>query len=394
MTRGEAALAAGYFSFFGAVGIFQPYWPARLSALGMSAATIGVLLGIANGARIVGPLIAAWLADHSLDRRRLMVWLGGLSVLATAGLWVARAPVPMAVALAVYSLVFNALTPVFDAHALQSLGAGLHRYGRLRLWGSVGFVATTSIVGVLIERRGTVAIGPALGVMVVAMAILLRAAPRTPRPSADGASEAVGPETYRVMLQRPGVRRLLLISFLHLAGFGAYYGFYTLYLHAHGYGAATIGVYWAVGVLAEIAMFAVMPRVLARVPLETLLRVSLGATVLRWALVAACVDSRPVMLLTQLLHLAGFALFHSVTVLVGPRLVPTGAATRVLALMASAGWGAGGVAGSLIAGALWTLIGPWAAFAGATLLALMAYAMAVFAPQSRLPAQAAVVLGR
>jgi MFS transporter, PPP family, 3-phenylpropionic acid transporter len=371
---GEVALAAGYFAYFAAVGVFQPYWPARLAALGLSAAEIGLMLALVNAVRVVGPLGAAWLADQRADRRGLIRLLALAAAAAGVALAGAATPGTMALALACFSLAFNGLMPVYDAHALERLGRDAHRYGFMRLWGSLGFIVAAAAVGSAIARFGTAAIPLGLAAALVATALVALALPPVP-PAA--ARAALGLAGFARALRHGPLRRFLAIVFLHLAGFGAYYGFYTLYLGRFGYGPRTIGLYWGFAVLAEIAMFALGPRLLRRYRLETLLRVALGGTALRWLLVAAFPGTPAVMLASQSLHLLGFGLFHSVTVLLGPRLLPPGGAARALALVASVGWGAGGIAGSLLAGALWQAAGPRTAFVAAAAVALLALLLAL-----------------
>jgi MFS transporter, PPP family, 3-phenylpropionic acid transporter len=371
---GEVALAAGYFAYFAAVGVFQPYWPVRLAALGLSAAEIGLLLSLVNAVRVVGPLGAAWLADQRADRRGLIRLLAVAAAAAGVALALAATAGTMALALACFSLAFNGLMPVYDAHALERLGRDAHRYGFMRLWGSLGYIVAAAAVGVAFARVGEAAIAAGLLSALVACALVALALPAVP-PAAARASLGVA-GFARAFGHRP-LQRFLAIVFLQLAGFGAYYGFYTLYLRRFGYGTTTIGLYWGFAVLAEIAMFALGPRLLRRYRLEALLQVALAGTALRWLLVAAFPQAPAVMLAAQSLHLLGFGLFHSVTVLLGPRLLPPGGAARALALVSSAGWGAGGIAGSLLAGGLWQLAGPRTVFVAAAALALVALGLAV-----------------
>jgi PPP family 3-phenylpropionic acid transporter len=133
---------------------------------------------------------------------------------------------------------------------------------------------------------------------------------------------------------------------------------------------------WGAGVVAEIGLFIAGPRLLSRFALVHLLRAALGLAVVRWLLVAAVPGSLAVQLLAQILHLAAFGLFHSVAVLLGPALMPAGARARAQALVSSLGWGAGGMAGSLVAGFVWEQVGPRAMFVGAALLALIATLLA------------------
>jgi PPP family 3-phenylpropionic acid transporter len=370
--RGEPALAAGYFAYFGAVGIFQPYWPAHLQELGYSAAAIGVLMAAFSAVRVVGPVGSAWLADHLPDPRPLLFGSALLAVGSVVLLAQAEALWASLLGLCAFSLFFNGIMPVYDAHTLDRLGADAHRYGWLRLWGSVGFVATSYGVGLAIDRLGGGVIAWALLAAVVATAVSMPALPAAPRRAARAASGG----TFLAALRRPAVVAFLLVCFLQLASFGGYYSFYTLYLQHHGYDAATIGFYWAWGVVAEIAVFVLGPRLVRRFPLLTLLYAALLGTALRWALVAAFPEQPAVMLFAQTLHLFGFGLFHAVTVLLAPRLLPPGSEARAQALVSSFGWGAGGIAGSLLAGWLWDAAGPRSVYAAGLIIVTLALLVA------------------
>ncbi|MFO0335690.1 MAG: MFS transporter [Pseudomonadota bacterium] len=260
MRRGEFALGAGYFAYFGAVGVFQPYWPSHLQALGYSASAIGVLMAVFSAVRVVGPMGSAWLADHLPDRRPLLLASAILSVVTVVLLAQAEAWWAAAAGLAAFSLFFNGIMPVYDAHTLDHLGADAHRYGWLRLWGSIGFVVTSWAAGLAIAKGGDASIAWALLVCVIATAAAMPWLPRVQR----RARAATAPGTFVLALKRPAVLAFLAVCFLQLASFGAYYSFYTLYLQEHGYGPAAIGFYWAWGVVAEIAVFVLGPRLVKR----------------------------------------------------------------------------------------------------------------------------------
>jgi PPP family 3-phenylpropionic acid transporter len=370
--RSLAWVGAGYLAYFGAVGVFQPYFPLHLTALGLSGAAIGSLFALWSAMRIVGPLGAAWLADVLHDRCVVLKIFALASAACVALLMVSRTLAVIAVTLAAASVFFNGMVPVYDTYALDRLGHRGHGYGRLRLWGSVGFIATSATVGALTTRYGVQIIVPAMFSLVLCTVFVVLRLPaidaRPPSPvSAAAFASALGARPVRVFLA---------VCFLHLAGFGGYYGFYTLYLGSFGYSPATIGFYWAGGVAAEIALFAFGTRLLTRFPLHVLLQVALGSSCLRWVLLAWLPGSHALMLAAQVLHLAGFGLFHSVTVLLGPRLLPAGAATRAQALVSSVGWGAGGIAGSLLAGVCWDHYGHRSVFGVGAVLAALAWALA------------------
>lgn len=375
MKRGDFAVAAGYCAYFGAVGVFQPYWPPYLQHLGFSAAAIGVLMAVFSAVRVVGPVGAAWLADHLPDRRPLLVVAPLLAAATVVALSGAESWWAAALGLAAFSLCFNGVMPVYDAHTLDHLADEKHRYGRLRLWGSIGFVVASYAVGLAVARFGTGAVPWSLLALVLLTAVLALALPRVARRS--HAPTPTG--TFVAALRRPAVIAFLAVCFLQLASFGAYYSFYTLYLQHWGYDAATIGLYWAWGVVAEIAVFVFGPQLVRRFRLSTLLRAALAGTVVRWGLVAAFPDQPVVMFAAQTLHLFGFGLFHAVTVLLAPRLLPAGAEARAQALVSSFGWGAGGIAGSLLAGWLWDAAGPRSVYVVSLIIVMLALVVAVAA---------------
>jgi MFS transporter, PPP family, 3-phenylpropionic acid transporter len=378
-------LAAGYFAYFLAIGVFTPYWSVWLAAQGHSALVIGQLAALVALLRVVGPFAVAWAFDHAQSRQR---WLVGCTclALATLGLLALQAgtgaagpgsspAVPLlavALAMAVYSLSYNALMPAYDAYVLDCLGREQGRYGRWRLWGSVGFIVASTLVGAWQGATGPQVILWATCLGIAATSLTFAALPpapaRTTPPAPAGA--------FFLALRQPAVLVFLAVSFLQLASFGAYYTFFSLYLQRHGYGSTHIGLLWAWGVAAEIAVFVCAPWLVARLRLRTLLQWALLGTAVRWAVLAVAVDVPWVVWTAQVLHLAGFGLFHTVTVLLLPRLLPPGSQARAQALSSSLGWGAGGIAGSLLAGWVWSEHGPDAAFVASAALAAAAALLA------------------
>lgn len=384
--RRDAAIAAGYFAYFGAVGVFQPFFPVHLAALGLSALDIGLVLAVWSALRVVTPLGVAWLADAQTDRRFVLGALALGGVLAAAALVPAASLPAIIAAVAALSVCLNGLMPVYDSHTLLRLGARSDLYGRLRLWGSIGYIASSVGVGFLSARLGAGAIPASLVGFVTLTAVAVLALPPAPRVGERGPNL----REFAAALRRRPLVLLLLVCFLHLAGFGGYYGFYSLYLARQGYGPAMIGLFWAAGVVAEIALFIAAPGLVRRFDAVRLLKIALAASVVRWLVVAAFPGVVALMLAAQLLHLAGFALFHAVTVQLGPTLMPPGTAARAQALVSSLGWGAGGMAGSLIAGELWENVGPRAVFAGGAVLALAAWLVASLGLKPAIDAASAV----
>lgn len=379
MAASRARLAAGYFWYFTAIGLFVPYWPLYLDARGFDAVQIGLLMSVFAALRVVGPPLYAHWADVS---GRPLALLRGAALAALACLaafpWVGSLAA-FALLLAAYSALWNGVMSVYDAHVLEELGPEAGRYGTLRLWGSVGFIATSVLAGGLLDGARVTALPMAIAVLVGCTWLALRGlgpgAPAGPRrPPAP-----LGPA-----LRDRRVHAFLAVSFLMLLSHGAYYGFFSLYLELHGYSRLAIGALWAWAVVAEIGVFLVARRLLARFSLRALTVAAVAATALRWTLIAAVPAEAGLMVFAQALHLASFGLFHLCAVNLARRLFPAGAAARAQALHGSVGYGLGGMLGALASGWAWEQAGPSAAFALAAAAAALGVIVAL-AGLGRLP---------
>ena len=157
----------------------------------------------------------------------------------------------------------------------------------------------------------------------------------------------LGQERLFEVLKRPVVFSLLLVSFLVQLSHGPYYVFFSIYLENYGYSTALIGQLWALGVLAEIGVFLLMPVLLPRYGARALLLVAVILTTLRWLLVAGFADNVVIITFAQLLHAASFGLYHVVVIFLIHRLFTGAHQGRGQALYSSLSFGAGGAIGSL-----------------------------------------------
>ncbi len=367
MIRERAQLAGGYFWYFAALGVFVPYWPLYLAGRGFDAVQIGLVMGVFAGMRIIGPPLYAERADASGRPLALLQAAGLATVACVVAFPVLHSLWAVALALAAYSVLWNGFMAVYDAHVLQRLGDDAGRYGLLRLWGSLGFIATSVLAGMWFEHAGLASLPWLLALLVGITAASLAGLPdaRAQRSAGVGAP-------LRTALRDPRVRTFLAVSFLMLASHGAYYNFFSLYLERFGYARATIGLLWAWAVAAEIGLFLLAPRLMLRWPLQRLMVVALVAAAVRWVALAAWPDRVAVVFAAQALHLASFGLFHLCAVALVQALFPRAAAARGQALYGSVSYGAGGVAGAWLSGWLWREVAPQAAFLAGAALALAA----------------------
>ena len=149
-----------WLTYYGAIGLFNPYSSLWLSHLGYSTLAIGSFASLQSWTRVVAPYGWGWLADHGGRRVALLRLATALSALAAAALWIVRdaGAGPLALVVAALFLANGAVTPIGEALLLKQLhgtgGLDTRRYGRVRMWGSVGFVASVMAFGVVLEVAG------------------------------------------------------------------------------------------------------------------------------------------------------------------------------------------------------------------------------------------------
>lgn len=365
-------LSAFYFFFFGSLGAFAPYWSVYLHSLEFSPLQIGELMAIMMATRIVAPNIWGWIADHTGRRMRIVRIGCFLALLFFAGAFFGTSYAWLAAVMVLFSFFWNAALPQFEAATLNHLGRDTHRYTQIRVWGSVGFIVVVAGLGPLLDRHG-VGMLPAVCFFLMAgiwFATLLA-------PNDDMQAHDTRHGSLRETLRKGPVLAVLAVCFLMQASHGPYYTFYSLYLEAHGYSRGAIGLLWALGVAAEVALYMVLHRIFHRYALELLLVVALAFTTLRWLVIGYFADNVVILGLAQLLHAASFGLYHAVAIQLIHRYFVGRSQGRGQALYSSFGFGAGGALGSLYSGYMWEAVGPTATFLAAAACSAVATIIAV-----------------
>lgn len=372
--EGLAKFSLFYFCYYAALGAYTPYVGRWVDALGHGGYVVGGMLGLWYGTRIFSP--PAWAALTGRSPRPGLWFFGGcVATLALFSLFVsARSAWALLAVMAAFGLFYNAVMPQFEAMTLTALGPRSDQYGRLRLWGSIGFLLVAGSYGALLDRFGGDAF-PLLALPLFAAMVMAAWLHRHDQPPAhvDAAADAGH------LWKRPGVRRFLVVALLMQMGFGPFYVFYTLHLQAHGHSGAAIGGLWALGVLIEILMFWQAPKLIARYGASPLLMACLAVTVLRWLLTAFFASSLPVMALAQATHALSFATFYACCMRLMAEFFPGRRAGAGQSLFFGFSQGVGGVLGAAMAAVAWESAGggalAFALGAAVTAVAWVVYAL-------------------
>lgn len=365
-------LSSFYFFYFALLGAWLPYWPLYMQTLGYSAAQIGVLAAVMQGTKIIAPSVWGWLADRTRARLRVIRAGALAAVCIFAGVFFRHDFYWLILIVAAYSFFWNAVHAQFEVVTLGHLGPLFRYYGRIRLWGSVGFIGAVAGLGFLFDYIALSWL-PWLLLTLLAGIWLSSLLVREPAPLANPVIIKTG--SLAAILRQPVVIAFFVSCFLLQAAHGAYYTFFSVWLETNGYSRADTGLLWSLGVLAEVLLFLLMHRVWKHCNVRSILLLSLALSVLRWLLIAFAVTSLPVLLFAQCLHAATFASYHAAAVELVRRLFAGGHQGQGMALYSGLAYGLGGAFGALVSGLLWTVSGA-GTFALASALSLLALVIA------------------
>ncbi len=345
-------LSSFYWFYFATLGALVPYWSVYLKSLDFSATEIGQLMAMLMATKLVGPNVWGWVADKT-NRRMSVVRLAALmGAVVFSAVFFVEGYLQVALMMIGFSFFWHAALPQFEATTMNHLGDEHHRYAKIRLWGSVGFIITVMGLGESLDDYG-------IGILPIVVLLLLAGIWLSSLLAPDSQEQPYTQDHGSLLkiIKRPEVFSLLLMSFLLQASHGPYYTFFSIYLAELGYSNQLIGGLWALGVLAEIGLFLFVPKLLSRFGARVLLMMALALTVLRWLMLANAAEHLSALLFIQLLHAASFGVIHAVSIHLTHHYFTGPHQGRGQALYSSLSFGAGGALGNLAGGYLWDGLG-------------------------------------
>lgn len=367
------AFATLWFCYFGAMGLFNPYAALWFKDLGFSTLAIGTLASLQAWTRVLAPYGWGWLGDHSGRRVQLLRVAALASLLAAAGLLWAEGYALVATCVIVLFMANGGVVPLAEASLARLLqtasGLDTARYGRVRVWGSLGFVAAVLLFGLVLDGAG-IAFFP--WAVVLGYGLLLAAALRLPVVTEAAHDRSQTPPALAV-LRRPEVAWFFLSAFFTVLAHTAQYVFFALYLDEHGHGKSSVGLLWAVAAGLEVAFFWWQGRVFAWLSPLGWLQWAAALAALRFAGTALLGGSLPALMLLQLTHVVSFAAHHAACIALLARYFPGALRGRGQALYTVLGYGASGVIGGVSGGWLGSRLGFDAVFWAAAGMALLGW---------------------
>jgi PPP family 3-phenylpropionic acid transporter len=341
-----------FFAYYGYVGVFSPYASLYFADRGLSATQIGILMSLMQVMRIFGPNVWGWVADQSRRRVLVLRLTSVAAALTFCGMFVGQSFMFFFALMVTVNLFTSAQGPISEALMLSSMRGDLTHYGRVRLWGSVGFIVLVTLSGYALDWQG-IELMPWIAllmlVMVTSVTFSLHEEPAT--------QHAQPSNSVRELLSRKSVLSFFASTFLMIAAHSSLYVYYSLYLSDMGYSKSVIGLMWSLGVIAEILFFFYQAPLFRRFGVRKLMLFSLGIAVIRFLMIGWGAQSLTILLVAQVLHAATFGVHHSASVATLQRWFAGSLQARGQALYISISYGLGGTVGGLLLSACWDTFG-------------------------------------
>jgi MFS transporter, PPP family, 3-phenylpropionic acid transporter len=294
-TRFAARLALFYGTLFGLTGAYLPFFPVWLKAVGIDAAWIGIVTAAPSVTRFTILPFVTGLSERRQSLRGAMIVTAFVTALGFSIVGTRHQPLLVLLAFAVTACVWTPMVPLTDAYALRGVTRYGINYGPLRMWGSAAFIVGALACGLLVDiiaaRHLIWVIAAVAGLGAVAsLGLQPLDHPKTGREAVPGAG---------ALLREPGFLAIIVASALIQGSHAAYYTFASITWQASGFGGLTIAGLWALGVIAEIVVFALSPRFTW--PPAVLVLIGALSAVARW-LITAQEPSATVLAVVQLAH--------------------------------------------------------------------------------------------
>jgi PPP family 3-phenylpropionic acid transporter len=342
-------LSSSYFFYFALLGLISPFLGIFLDGEGFKSQQVGETLAILTATKIIAPSLWAMLADKT-GKPLLIIRLGAfLALLSFVLLFWVNGFWPISFCLALFTLFWTAILPQLEVHTLTSLRHSHKIYARVRLWGSLGFIALAVLAGETMSAFGYQSF-TTLGVVIL---VFLFISTLQLKPVKFTKPDLASIEPISSKLLTIGFISFFVAGLLLQLSFAPYYGFFALFLRDLHYSGLVIGLVISLGVVAEIVAFIYMGNLFKYFSLKTLLVFSLAITAVRWFLIPVVVDSLLWLSFIQLSHAASFAIYHSASMSFISEHFSKAQQSRGQGIYLGGVYGVGGAIGAYITGFLW-----------------------------------------
>jgi PPP family 3-phenylpropionic acid transporter len=371
-------LSRFYFIYYFFVGLFVPYWGLYLTFKSFTPIEIGFLLSFFQLSRIFAPNLWGWIADHTEKRSlwiRLTAFIGFVGFI---GIFWADSFIEIFVIMMAMSVFTSSTLPLAESLTLSHLATTNGHYSKIRAWGSFGFIMAALSFGFILDSLGMHYLLIVLCITQFLIFIFSYGVPEKPYHR-----KKLTQNSFIKILKKPEVFSLLLACALMVTSHGLLYNFYSIYMNDQGYSNSIIGFLWALGVICEIFIFFLMPKITRYLNFKQILLISLFIAVVRFYLIGSFADCLLIILIAQMMHAFTFGSFHVASIEMINQFFSGKNHAKGQALYNSITYGVGGALGGLGGGYVIQMYSASTAFTLSALFPLIGFFIALVGIKSR-----------
>ncbi len=300
-----------YVFFYSAVAVYNTYINLYLSSTGLTNPEIGGIVSAATILTMVTQLGWGIISDRARTKNRVLLLLFLLAASTSLAFYLHTGFVFLAVMVALFSMVFNPITPLQDNLSLELLENTKTDFGQIRMGGTIGYALTSFVIGFLLKDAYRNIFWLTAGFLLICMIL----GSRLPRVERHTDSQKL--TNFRFTSEMRLLLGIVLFNAVYYLGMAFYYNFYPIYYVSVGGDSGMIGMLMFAASLSEIPMLLVVRRLIDRIGVRRLLLIAAGATMLRFVILAFFTHPAAV-IGASLLHGPGFTSFsYSVVTFIG-----------------------------------------------------------------------------
>lgn len=362
MKNNKLNISLQYFIYFSILGVFLPYFNLYCHKIGFSSFQIGAVSSVKTFSTIIFPLFWGYFADKFSIRKKIFISVNFFSSLLWGLFFFSDDFWFMMFVMFFYSLFHAPIVSFLEAFTVDILGKDKKNYGKIRLWGSVGFIISVFTAGYLSDKTGIFVIVYMIFAGSVLHFLLSLKIP-------DKSAKEDKNKGFEIsFLKKPETFLFLFASVLMLGSHSPYYAFFSIYLSDSGIDNTFIGIAWSAAIFAEIIIMYKSGFIFDRLKPRQVLIFSMLAAALRW-IVLFLFQAKIIILVSQFLHCFTYAAFHIASVLYIDELTPEGKKTTGQAVNNALTYGLGLMSGNLLSGYFYDICGGGLLFLGAGITA-------------------------
>ena len=344
--RDRILASAAYFFFFAAGGALIPYLVLYYQEVGIDKQGIGYLLAATTIANVIGAPLWSSVADAFQIHKYLMPFAAFSVIIPAALLSQADQFIWLLILISIQIFFIAPLVPLTDSAVLEMLGDDRAAYGKLRLWGSIGFGIAGWLGGDLIERYGfDAAFGLYIGSMfMLGLTVMQLPAPQ-PKPP-----EPFFRNLRQLLTNNTMVVFLLAVFFIGISN-TFIFSYFALFMDELGAGERLFGLTVASASVSELPIFFLSAWLIRKFSARGVIIIALGIFALRSLLISFITDPNWAVAV-QLLHGPSFSAFWAASVVFVFEVAPPRLRATAQAMLGMMMFGLGGTIGAPVGAAI------------------------------------------